>query len=239
MRPYHQRAIHELKPIDKPRRVEMARALLAMAAEDPEFFSKIVWTDEAKFELSGAVNSHNTIFWSKTNPERRVESKRIDQNGVMVWAGISTRGRHGPFMVNGRLTGKMYLTMLQEQIIPALGDTSQLWFMQDGAPAHNCNIVKAYLRQVFGDRVIAIGWDPEWAPRSPDVTPCDFFLWGFLKDRVYGDRLSDRQALKAKIWAEFNEIDQGMIEKACLSVRSRLEDLISSQGESVQYARGR
>jgi hypothetical protein len=24
-----------------------------------------------------------------------------------------------------------------------------------------------------------------WPPRSPDLTPCDFFLWGFIKDRVF------------------------------------------------------
>jgi hypothetical protein len=24
-----------------------------------------------------------------------------------------------------------------------------------------------------------------WPPRSPDLTPCDFFLWGFFKDRVF------------------------------------------------------
>jgi len=22
-------------------------------------------------------------------------------------------------------------------------------------------------------------------PRSPDATPCDFFLWGYVKDQVY------------------------------------------------------
>ena len=22
-------------------------------------------------------------------------------------------------------------------------------------------------------------------PRSPDITPCDFFLWGYVKDQVY------------------------------------------------------
>jgi hypothetical protein len=29
-----------------------------------------------------------------------------------------------------------------------------------------------------------------WPPRSPDVTPCDFFLWGFMKDRVFLPPLS-------------------------------------------------
>ena len=24
-----------------------------------------------------------------------------------------------------------------------------------------------------------------WPPRSPDLTSCDFFLWEFVKDRVY------------------------------------------------------
>jgi hypothetical protein len=24
-----------------------------------------------------------------------------------------------------------------------------------------------------------------WPPRSPDLTPCDFFLWGYIKDKVF------------------------------------------------------
>jgi len=24
-----------------------------------------------------------------------------------------------------------------------------------------------------------------WPPRSPDLTPCDFFFWGFVKDTVF------------------------------------------------------
>jgi hypothetical protein len=24
-----------------------------------------------------------------------------------------------------------------------------------------------------------------WPPRHPDLTPCDFFLWGFVKEAVY------------------------------------------------------
>jgi len=25
----------------------------------------------------------------------------------------------------------------------------------------------------------------KWPPRSPDLAVCDFFLWGYVKDRVY------------------------------------------------------
>ncbi|CAB4013011.1 Hypothetical predicted protein [Paramuricea clavata] len=41
------------------------------------------------------------------------------------------------------------------------------------------------LQELFRNRVIAFGQPREWPPRSPDLTPCDFFLWGYLKSRVY------------------------------------------------------
>jgi hypothetical protein len=38
------------------------------------------------------------------------------------------------------------------------------------------------LREVFGGRVISRGL---CLPRSPDLTPCDFYLFEGLKDEVY------------------------------------------------------
>jgi hypothetical protein len=38
------------------------------------------------------------------------------------------------------------------------------------------------------DRTCCCKWRQELSPlatRSPDLTPCDFFLWGFVKDSVY------------------------------------------------------
>ena len=142
-------------------------------------------------------------------------------------------------MVSGRLTGQRYLDLLRDHIIPSLGDTSELWFMQDGAPAHKARVVTQYLRAVFGDRVIALGWDPEWAPRSPDVTPCDFFLWGYMKDKVYGKRLANRISLKEKIWEVFPSIEQEKIRDACRGVERKLQDLVELEGEHIQFARGR
>ncbi|GBN56792.1 hypothetical protein AVEN_23056-1 [Araneus ventricosus] len=30
-----------------------------------------------------------------------------------------------------------------------------------------------------------------WAPRSPDLTPCDFSLWGYVKDKVYAPPIAN------------------------------------------------
>jgi len=197
-RGYHERSVHELKPEDFPRRVEMARALLNKMDEDPTLLERIIWTDEAKFELSGAVNSHNTIYWSKSNPHRIRETRRIDQRGIMVWVGIHANGIVGPYEIEGTLTGQKYHDLLENQILPEI-DTNEFWWMQDGAPAHRTRVVKELLRDHFEDRVVALGWDPEWSPRSPDLTPCDFHLWGTLKDKVYAHRYGTISELKAGI----------------------------------------
>ncbi|GBM72564.1 hypothetical protein AVEN_81835-1 [Araneus ventricosus] len=39
-----------------------------------------------------------------------------------------------------------------------------------------------------------------WAPRSPDITPLDFFLWGFVKDIVYQTCVTD--TLVSKEWMQ-------------------------------------
>ena len=88
------------------------------------------------------------------------------------------------------MTGEKYLAMLDEQIIPQLrigyGERfKRLWFMQDGAPCHRTINVKNFLKDTFGNQVIGVGHDVEWPPRSPDLTACVFFLWGYLKGLIY------------------------------------------------------
>ncbi len=39
----------------------------------------------------------------------------------------------------------------------------------------------------------------EWAPRSPDLTIPDFFLWGYLKSRVYNSKPKNIQELMDNI----------------------------------------
>ena len=55
----------------------------------------------------------------------------------------------------------------------------------DGAPAHRRIIVRDRLNEVFNNRVIALGHETEWPHRSPDLTPYDFFLWGYIKNKVF------------------------------------------------------
>ena len=60
-----------------------------------------------------------------------------------------------------------------------------LWWFQGGAGCHRHAGVTARLTALFGANVVALGRQDEGPARSLDLAPCDFFLWGYLKSRVY------------------------------------------------------
>ncbi|GFU45127.1 hypothetical protein TNCV_4235811 [Trichonephila clavipes] len=52
----------------------------------------------------------------------------------------------------------------------------------------------------FGaDRVISRGFENAWPPHSPDLNPCDFYLWGHLKEMAYRERHASVAVLKSSI----------------------------------------
>ena len=71
---------------------------------------------------------------------------------------------------------------------PEAENNPQLWFQQDGATAHTARPTMALLREFFGDRIISRFSDFGWPPRSSDLTAPDFFLWGYLKGKMYANK---------------------------------------------------
>ena len=66
---------------------------------------------------------------------------------------------------------------------------------------HPSNKALAWLQQRFPDRLISRRCDLQWSPHSPNLNPPDFYLWGYLKDRVYGNNPQIIPDLKAAIRA--------------------------------------
>lgn len=62
------------------------------------------------------------------------------------------------------------------------------------------------MTQVFGERWIGRNGPTEMPPRSPDLTAMDFFLWGFIKERVYAVPIRDEDYLRNRIVEVFEEL---------------------------------
>ena len=91
--------------------------------------------------------------------------------------------------------------MLDDFLVPELERRGiplhRVWFQQDGAAPHTTRGVLAHLRELFPGKVISKGGDVPWPPRSPDLSPLDFFLWGHLKGVVFAQPVPSLRALRA------------------------------------------
>ena len=142
-----------------------------------------------------------------------------------------------PVFHNYRMIGASYHSLLQYIVFPELrhwngGSLNGLWWQQDGAPVH-CTIQNmAYLDNQFGERVIsrkAIR-GREWPARSPDLSPLDFCLWGYLKSKVYTPRPANLNMLEGNIRREVGALDPDMIRRAILDMKVRAQCCILANG---------
>jgi len=60
---------------------------------------------------------------------------------------------------------------------------------------------------MFPGHLISCFGDVPWPPHSPNLSTCDFFLWGYLKTRVYTHKPSTLNDLKEAIRQEICPIN--------------------------------
>ena len=115
----------------------------------------------------------------------------------------------GPFFENEegqpeRINGALYKTMLENFLRPAVEHNQEVWFQQDEAIAHTVRAMDL-LREIFGEQTISKNAEFVCPRRSPDLTAVNFFLWGYLKERVNKPRII--QELKENIRVEIRRLE--------------------------------
>jgi len=205
---------------------------------NPVFHQKLLFSDEAHFHVNGAVNRQNWRYWDTANPfcysEQPLHSPR-----VTVWAAIGYQGVIGPFFIQGNVTGASYLELLQQKFYPAaqqLPNFLDLVFMQDGAPPHWSRSVREWLSATFPNRWMGRS-SPNlpWPPYSPDLTPMDFFLWGWTKEQVYREPIADIEELRLRIQQAFQVLPMDMVIRSVGSYVQRLHLCLNTGGRSVEH----
>ncbi|GFW60980.1 putative transposable element [Trichonephila clavipes] len=112
-------------------------------------------------------------------------------------------------------------------------ETPKLWFQQDGATGHTARATIDLLKDTFGDRLISRFGPVNWPPRSCDLTPLDYFLWGYVKSLVYADKPQTLDHLEDNIRRVNADIWPQMLEKVIENWTSRLDYLRASRGSPM------
>ncbi|XP_064469579.1 uncharacterized protein LOC135384303 [Ornithodoros turicata] len=203
--------VHAINKDDYTRRVQFCIDELSRIEANPLHLQFLLFSDEATFHINGhPVQSPKTT----------------------VWCGLWLEGIVGPFFFDGTVTGQNYLTMLQREFLPELASLHMqkevCIFMQDGAPPHLAT-------ETFPGRWMGRGSPTmPWPARSPDLTPCDFFLWGYVKSKVYSGQVSSLQQLKARIENAIRSLDIEILTRVFVEYRKRLQKCIDRRGHHIE-----
>lgn len=200
---FHFRRVQEVCEPDYARRVVFCAWLARQVREMPNFLEKILWTDEASFTRAGITNHRNDHMWMAENPHAIRQSNFQHEFHINVWAGIIDNILIGPIVLPPRMNGARFLEFLTGEFFEVLENLPIAYrrgmiLQLDGAPAHFARAVRAHLNDNFRQWIGRLG-PIAWPPRSPDLTPLDYFLWGTMKQEVYFDVPNTREELLAKI----------------------------------------
>lgn len=179
--PYHHQKVQNLLPQDYGKRLNFSNWFVEMSRTDNLFPLKIIWTDEAIFTRGGIVNQRNFHIWAHQNPRTTKVYRFQHEFSINVWLGIWNGSLVGPYFLPERLNGASFTHFLDNDFSKYLEDIPlqqriKMWFQLDGCPAHYNRVARSWLDVNYPQRWIGRGGIVPWPPRSPDMTPMNFFV---------------------------------------------------------------
>lgn len=232
LRPYRVHMMQALKEADHEERRRYCQWFQDVLIPRPNILSITWFTDEAWFHLSGYVNTQNSRYWAAVNPHVIHETPLYDEK-VGVWCAVSASRIVGPIFFDTTVNTEVY-TGIFNTFVEQLDDIelTQGYFQQDGATCHTSNKSMEHVTSFFADRIIT---KDLWPPRSPDLTSPDFFLWGYLKGRVYKNRPRTIAELREGISEEINNIGEDTLLKTSQNMVKRVQLCLDADGGHFQH----
>jgi len=145
---------------------------------------------------------------------------------------MSRRRIIGPIFFDATVTTAAYMETFNTFVNQL--DDNQLsigYFQQDGATSRTSHASRAQIQSSSGDRFISKGLCPR---RSPDLTPPDNFLWGYLKGRVYRNKPRNTDALKANIAEEIQAVTADVLARTFQNMARRVQSCLDANGGHFQ-----
>ena len=259
VRPYHYQMKQQLQQQDPAARLRFGNFFQRMMTSDPYFEDQILYEDEANIHLCGYINSRNAVHYGLTKPAPLTTP--LHPIKVVVLGAISSQKLFGPYFVEQggnpvrippvpakatTLDGVRYTNILDTELIPdyqrEIFSNPQDWdpylthYMHDGARAHIVGPACTLLDSTFFNNTIGANLSLPWPPRSPDLTPMDFFLWGYVKEQLFRHhKPTTYDELKAAVREVFQSIPTDMLQRACRSVKKRIQLLQQENGGHFEH----
>ncbi|GFX73509.1 transposable element Tc3 transposase [Trichonephila clavipes] len=197
-------AIHPNDHQARRRFVEWAQNEIAVV---PDFHKRILFSDESHFWLNGYVNKQNCRIWSEANPQVYVEIPLCPEK-LTVWCALWAGGIIVPYFFKNN----------EGHNLTVNGDRYRAMITNFFVPELNNHDVQPV----------------NWPPRSCDLTPLDYFLWGYVKSLVYADKPQTLDHLEDNISRVIADIRPQKMENVIENWTSKLDYIRASRGSHNQ-----
>jgi transposase len=219
---------HALTEAQKIQRVDLSRNLRdTLQSQKFSDFADIITGDESWF----LYDYPYTSFWMDADAPR-VEIPKVTistkKTMLVVWWGVDCT----PVLKLVERGKGVTATYFIETVLLPLSECQKkrtiagkkLFIHMDNAPAHRAKATQQY----FKEKKLFVIPHP---PYSPDLAPSDFFLFGYLKERMKGRKSSTPEELLENIKKEIEAIPRATKIRVFDDWIHRLETVIASGGE--------
>lgn len=221
---------HALTDANRQQRVQTAEDILGMLEEMTDRqLANLVTADESWFFHD---NPHDGRWSAADEPPESVPRQTVSSAKSFVCVFWTMRG---PLLVSALEKGE---TFTSETAVLLLGKLDAAMRTQgrakvgirgmrmhwDNARPHFSKLTLAAIDR-YGLKIVP------HPPYSPDLAPSDFFLFGYLKNIMKGEKIPNKDVLEQRIWDLMAQIPETMMQRVTDSWKKRLRRVIELEGD--------
>ena len=217
----------------KENRVQVCQDILKQLEITPDLLSRVVTGDESWIFEYDPLTKRQSFEWKSASSPRSKKARLFKSKiKVMLIVFFDVHGIvHLEFLPQSQtINQNVYKDILRRLMRSVREKKRELWetkswlLHHDNVSAHNA----LSKRQFLAENNIAVLEQP---PYSPDLAPCDFFLFPKLKGVIKGTRFQDSKAITTAVTKELRAIPMKSFQKCIEAWRQRLEKCIRAQGD--------
>jgi hypothetical protein len=218
---------------EKQRRVLVCQELLDEVRNDQNFLSRVITGDETWVYCYDPETKQQPSQWKSSSSPRPKKARQVRSNiKSMLVIFFDCEGIvHQEFVPPGQTVNQHYylevLKRLREQVRRKRPERwrNQDWLLHhENAPAHSALSVQRFLA---AENMTVV----PHPPYSPDLAPCDFFLFPRMKSKLKGRRFQDVTEIQEQSLTVLHAIPKSQFQRCFQQWQTRWTRCINSEGE--------
>lgn len=221
-----------LSTVEKRNRLDFANQFMAsFGANWARYRNRIITVDETWVSYKPDAGLHATAEWRYPD-EPRPERSSTKLTSLKVMATIFW-DIHGILLIDylpkgSKFTSEYYCSLLDKLEVELRSNRRSYsrvgyWLLQDNAKVHTAKLSMEKIKE--------IGLKPmPHPPYSPDISPCDYYLFRNMKSELRLRTYKDKGQIEAAIEEFFDSKEVAWFEKGIDELPERVNNVISLKG---------